>query len=446
MLRGRDSARHGSALVRGELGMPANPYELTPTGLERSLPLREYMRFFLLAWAIYLLSTPFYIFPPGIPQPSDGFIAVLILLLMTGYAMRIPLHRDLYLVGAIFLVYVALVNWYWWTQYRDLRFLLSSLYYPFNFMVFVFTVTLLYKFRGAASRVTLVSLVLTTGVVLVYALVNFGGVRQQATFNNPNQFGYWTLLAMGCFLVAKGEQRLRLVDLTFIGPVSYLAALSLSKAVIGSITIMLVASAIGQGMERKLKVAAIAIVLVVSPIIVLETGAVGEFLSQGTAGAVIARMENIGGQRDDSLAGRGYDRIWLYPEYLIFGAGEGAYDRFDRSQAAGQEIHSSVGTMFFCYGILGSALFCVVLYVVLRQARWRDIVYFSTVSLYGFTHQGLRTTTLWVFLGLIYGMVHYVRRPLGIGSLPPSVPGITPGKHIAARSRRLSVSEGHDLP
>jgi O-Antigen ligase len=398
--------------------MQAYPFEPSPGGTEQTTSWRAYLRFFLFAWATYLVTTPFYVFAPGNPQPSDGFIAILIMILLTGYGLRMSVHRDLYLVAAFFLAYVALVNWFWWTQEKDLRFLLSSLYYPFNFFVFAFTVSLLYKFGVVAGRVTQVALTVAALLVLVITLLNVGGGRQTGTFNNPNQLGYWALLAMACFLVAKGDERLRLIDLTFILPACYLAALSLSKAAIISIAAMLVVSVVGQGMERKLKIAVVALLIVASPIIAMETAAVGEFLSQGTAGAVFERIDNIGKQKDDSLAGRGYDRIWLYPQYLIFGAGEGAYKRFSLSQALGQEIHSSFGTILFAYGIFGSVLFALVLCIIFRHAQWRDLVYMSGPVLYGLTHQGLRTTLLWVFLGLVYGMAHHVRRPFGLATEP----------------------------
>ena len=40
---------------------------------------------------------------------------------------------------------------------------------------------------------------------------------------------------------------------------------------------------------------------------------------------------DIGEADDDNLEGRNYDRIWKYPEYLVFGAGEGTIEqRFDK--------------------------------------------------------------------------------------------------------------------
>ena len=67
------------------------------------------------------------------------------------------------------------------------------------------------------------------------------------------------------------------------------------------------------------------------------------------------RIANVGEQQDDSFTSRGYDRIWQFPEYLLLGAGEGAYSRFRNWDD--NEFHSTFGTIVFSYGFVGSAFF-----------------------------------------------------------------------------------------
>src|SRR2546422_1043712 len=68
---------------------------------------------------------------------------------------------------------------------------------------------------------------------------------------------------------------------------------------------------------------------------------------------VLKRLASQG--KEESMEMRGYDRMTNHPQYLLFGAGEGAYYRFQ--SAWPRELHSSYGTLLFCYGIFGTALF-----------------------------------------------------------------------------------------
>jgi hypothetical protein len=128
---------------------------------------------------------------------------------------------------------------------------------------------------------------------------------------------------------------------------------------------------------------------------------------EGLSGQVVERFKDIGGQKDDSFAARGYDRIWLTPEYLIAGAGEGAFNRFSNNN----EMHSTFGTILFSYGLPGAALFLLVLWIIFRRAPPRYLVYFVPVCLYGITHQGLRFTQFWIFLALVFCSAQYGAKP-----------------------------------
>ena len=83
-----------------------HPLPLPVSPATAALP-RRGGRFFLVCWTIYLIATPLYIFDSGLPQPADALMALTILILATGFALRIPVYHDLYLVGAGFLSWPA---------------------------------------------------------------------------------------------------------------------------------------------------------------------------------------------------------------------------------------------------------------------------------------------------------------------------------------------------
>jgi hypothetical protein len=350
-------------------------------------------------WSLSVIFQPIYVFPSGLPQPADALMAVLILALLTGYFVRAPLRRDLYLSGSMFVGWAAVVNWFWWTQYDDIRFLLSPLYYLFNFALVIVILSLRQSFP--AKFVNATKMALTASIVIELAAliaVPGDGLREVGTFNNPNQLGYWSLLTTACWLVIKGKDKLTIFDLLIMGGLTVVAMFGLSKAAMVSLLFLLVCGLWFQGATRACKVILVLVGLVASTW-VLATDSGQNWLSVGFGGRVLDRFEDIGKQRDDTASGRGYDRIWLYPKHLILGAGEGAYERFPPSLP--NEMHSTFGTLVFAYGLPGSVFFLILLWLIFRRAPLHHFLYFLAIAMYGLTHQGLRFSFFWVFLALV---------------------------------------------
>ena len=116
------------------------------------------------------------------------------------------------------------------------------------------------------------------------------------------------------------------------------------------------------------------------------------------------------------MAGRGYDRLVNHAEYLLLGAGEGSYNRF-QSELPGSELHSSYGTLLFCYGLVGALLFSLALLLVCGlQVRW--MLYLSPVMLFGLFHHGLRFTLFWVLLAYVCCLAWSKLQPAGRCSDP----------------------------
>jgi hypothetical protein len=102
---------------------------------------------------------------------------------------------------------------------------------------------------------------------------------------------------------------------------------------------------------------------------------------------------------------RGYDRIWNHPEYWVLGSGEGAYERFkDTTIIGSHELHSSLGTLFFCYGAVGLLVFLIFMWTVMRRTRLHAWLVMAPAFAYGMTHQGLRFSLMWVLLGVVVAL------------------------------------------
>jgi hypothetical protein len=75
------------------------------------------------------------------------------------------------------------------------------------------------------------------------------------------------------------------------------------------------------------------------------------------------------------------------------------------------EIHSSAGTVFFSYGIVGVALFLYFLWQLLRGASVRSMFILVPPLLYTIAHQGLRVSLLWILFALFVSLKHLDQAP-----------------------------------
>ena len=59
------------------------------------------------------------------------------------------------------------------------------------------------------------------------------------------------------------------------------------------------------------------------------------------------------------------------------------------------------------YGLVGLALFGLLLFVVFGRAPLASIAYLGPVMLYSVTHVGVRFSEFWIFLALVYAQARF---------------------------------------
>lgn len=350
----------------------------------------------LLAWALYILLFPVYVFSSGLPQPGDWLVIGLLPLALARWKGRMPAWSSVTLrILVAFTLYVFVVNILWsfalgaWTLSGKKGFGLSPVFYIYNALVF-FAVLVVHTIHGPRLlRVTSKVVLFTLVAQVVLSFFVRGGSRATVLFNNPNQLGYYALLSASILMLLQRRRYTTTVEVA-IGTLAatYLCLLSASKAALAALGLLIIAGMFARLRTMLLTAAAFgALLLVASPVVDAMSDA-------------ITRIET-----DESHAfaeERGYDRILEHPEYWIMGAGEGAYVRFKETSAIGShEIHSSIGTLFFSYGIVGTGLFALFAWMTLRRTGLRTWLIVMPSFAYGMTHQGLRFTLFWVLLALV---------------------------------------------
>jgi len=353
-------------------------------------------------WALFVFLIPFYVFSSGVPQPGDMLVIPLVLMTLRSWNGRLDRRaRRPVVTLAAFTLWIVIVDWGWALVLGNFgllgadTFLLFPIYYIYNALVFL-VVCVLYQRYGkrflslTLNLVFLTVVVQTAAALLAYRVVG-GGHRGVGFFNNPNQLGFFVLVAAS--IIALGKGRLGFgsiksgIGLTLC---LYLALLSASRAAV-----------IGSGLLFALTVISspkrlVVVVLVVVPLLAIG-GPFSDALDRTQARLAEQRYPQF-----NFFQQRGYDRILANKEYWLLGAGEGGTSRFvDTTVIGATEIHSSIGTIFFSYGIVGISLFLVFLYRVVERGALRTTIILLPALSYTVAHQGLRATLVWILFALI---------------------------------------------
>lgn len=357
----------------------------------------------LLLWCLFIALAPIYTFKSGLPQPGD----LLILALLPAALMRWDGRLDPQTGRALrplflFTAWVTIVSVGWaailgdWSP-KDL--LIFPLFYFFNVGVFLAASIIGRRDPERFLRITVDVVCVTIAYQFVASFVYKTEERGTLFFNNPNQLGYYALLS-AC-LIAMTQRHLGMSKLKgglAVSGCAYLAIFSASRAAVGGVFVLL------------------AVMLFSNPrtIILACLAALALLFVGGPVENAIERAERRAHDERDNSGGfaaeRGYDRLWNNPEYLVFGAGEGATDRFSTPGHPAKEIHSSVGALTFGYGIIGLGLFIWFAYRLVRGGSFRMNLMLLPVAAFTIAHNGHRSTSFWVLLA-VFGVLKRLPEP-----------------------------------
>lgn len=297
------------------------------------------------------------------------------------------------------------VNFVWFLAIVDRTLILSSAYYVFNFLllIFIYSVRIEQKSRFDKSIPRFIVAFFVIQIFLANSdLFSLPGeFRDVGTFSNPNQMAYWTLCLLSCVLMLRRDE----VGLPVMALLSggYLIVITLSRgALLGLVALVAlfafhhIRSAIARILGVMIGVATI---LIVSSAPAFEEVRYRYDLAE--------RLEQRATNRSaaDELDIRNYGRILNNPQYIPLGAGEGAYWRFKgESYKEGPfwniEIHSTILTILFSYGILGISFFLLALYNFWKRAPY-ETVCLAGVLIYGLSHNGLRFSLFWLLVAIL---------------------------------------------
>ena len=371
-----------------------------------------------LLWFAFFVLSPFYFFPSGMPQPADYLIPLIFVIILLGGKLGIyqglgPILKATTRFFAVLLA-VALC----WTLLelarKDLGFekaftayMKPVLFYTFNAIaVFCFCrlISINPKYAVVSTMCgSLMTLIIQFGLIVVEFGFRKIPVRVVGNFNNPNQMCYFAILngviaiAICGYFLNKGARR-RTNPSGFLTSIAAIAPF----IVIPIVLYLSYASGSRSGLVAAILMAGLAFLKSARSLIFLVIASllIGVLFADQTGDLVQQRM---GRRKDQSLSlnalGR-YHRIFENPEYCVFGAAEGNKARFNRK--GGHEVHSTVGTILFSYGIPALVLYCLIYFELYREGGWWFLMMATPPLVYGLSHNGLRQTELWLVPVVFY--------------------------------------------
>lgn len=392
---------------------------------------------------LFILLKPLYIFPSGSVGMADIFLMLSFLTALLGKkrsGQGIRLFRE-DVPFYLFLGFVVLINGCYYVHYGNREFLLYTMYW-------VYSAAAIWTFRVLYSHVFMRGVVLACSVnILVQAAVLFsgqgryfheswGGSRFMGTFNDPNQFAFFLFTMFLVLFMAycrrnrngSGDtrQQILLQGLFFLMSALVLFLIGCSKSTgvfLGLLVFFFVLlwqwlwdrmRHSGRRLAWQLGVIGLA---VAGGILLWQLWPSADFDISKTDYSLISRVQQkiwklSNGNLADLLYDRSAERLVLESHYLLFGAGEGYFERFipwgfEARLSPGvfhvfhvNEIHSSFFDVWFSYGLIPMALltYWIMKHAVRCSRRQRAAVIALLAE--SFTLMNLRQPFFWFILVL----------------------------------------------
>lgn len=351
---------------------------------------RDNFLVFLIAVGFFL--SQFYLWSSGLPQFSH--LLIILAIVIFSYRGKI-ISTYLIKIFFIFLIYVILVNIVWYFIYLDFSYISSTIYWIFNFLFFLLMVSLVNKDNNKENFKRLVLFLIPfsyfleifiwlTGVGRYYFSPRYNGL-----FNDPNQMAFWVLSSCSIYLF--------LSDNKFKNILVYVLSLILIVLTMSrSATLGFLILTLGLIFQHKSRLDFKIIFSLISLVVAIALFSI--LLKFGLLDNLLVRFSEGVQQNDDQVSSRGFDILINFPEYLLFGAGQGAYYLYS---STGNEIHSTWFGILFYYGIVGFFLFVFFLFNIFKKLDFAEKFIFLGPMIYGFFTYNARTLAFW-FLVVIF--------------------------------------------
>lgn len=325
-----------------------------------------------------VLLKQFYLFSSGGFQLGDFcFMGSFVFLVVFYNKFRIPITGNDILfigfVGCIIIINLIYIFIYGTNYPGEFRFHMSIIYYIYN----LFIILTIRQFSNDKEFLTKLRRVLQLGLLIQFGVAvagvgRYGSMRYMGTFNDPNQFSFFVfssfLLIFVISTITKDGHPIIWYVIAF-----YLIIQSVSTGMLLGMLVLLISFIFIKLLELSRKSAILFVVtasVLLFFVILLYLGVVKvpESIEKITiVQRALTKILSFGIGTDGVGSGgfrnlmidRCWDRLWDYPSKILYGAGEGYFNRFPSARYTNNEIHSSILGPLFYYGIFPCSIWFI---------------------------------------------------------------------------------------
>ena len=359
------------------------------------------------------IFSPFYFFDSGTPQPSHIIMliaSVAIIFINNKYCVSI-LKSNMSLIT--FLAVVFSVNFFYFFEYRNIIFIINSIYWLYGSIIFL-SVLCVFDNKWLASW-TKKLIILQLCFILISYLVGWGAYdywpRYQYFFNGPNQLGLFALSTLIIYLVlSRGKITTGFLAAYFLGGCAIVMTGS-RGCFLALIPLVLLMSYLEERNFKKQFILISVSIFIFLFFYFLKLPwykpNFESFTSDDVGTNTFSRFSVLCIYCDSiqlnlveyQLQARGFFRLLDFPQYLLFGSGQGMHERFCNLEEQCYEIHSSILGVLFYYGLPGLAFFLMAVYNAFKYKI--NILLLLPLFVYGLFTYGLRSPYFFLTLGFV---------------------------------------------
>lgn len=335
----------------------------------------------VLFFLLFIFLKQFYLFPSGGMEAADvclfaSFLCCYVTVVRRRPERLLQLKTESLFYG--FLASVVVINTYYGIRLGRGEFFRYTCFWIFNACA-IWSFCYLTEYGGKVfltgiNRVVKVNI----GVQLLIYLSGhgrifreyWGAIRYQGTFNDPNQLAFFLFMMILLLYL----YRCRFGDRSF--PVFYVLALPVLAAskstgillgffVFTILAVLYELYGIGckKGVSVKAWILGICMGVLIFGLFLWWIWPAADFDVRTVDYNMLTRIqEKIWKVAHGGLLGlfldRGMEKLVLYPQYLLYGAGEGGFDRFTLASQV-NEIHCCLFSVMFCYGLIPTSCLLV---------------------------------------------------------------------------------------
>ena len=384
------------------------------------------MNLIQISFLIFVFMKQFYMFSSGGLQIGDLFFVLSFALYIhnTKNKIKFKIERiDAYLL--IFVYLALIINLIYYTIYDKKEFIMSSFHYVYSFMIVILFRQLINEQQFIKKLVSVLKLNLIVQF-LIY-IIGLGRyfieIRYMGTFNDPNQFGFFIYITMMLIVITSYILN-KSTSFVYYLIAWILIFESSSTGMLLGISIFTVLSVLLKSVNKikemskftKLKkyksitirprtILILGLIILIYTIIIEPNSQVIKDNLEDTL--ILNRVEekineffyNEDEEKVSLIEDRGIDKLLLYPEQMILGAGQGNFGRFSKTHHSG-EIHSTLPSILFCYGVIPTILVIIWLFNNIRNIPLHMNAIYISLLVESFTLLNQRQPFFWMLFVL----------------------------------------------